>query len=91
MNDAPAKRNDDVQLPETNHFKELLPEAKDELRRIMKTSPDAKLRASVAKDIVELAGAGVATPPPRQIIINDSQIQLLVQVAREAFGAGGSS
>jgi len=68
----------------TNPYLPLVPEATAVLRQIMHTSQDEKVKMSIAKDI--LTGAGVTkdqTASDRPILIKDSQVQLLIQVAKE--------
>lgn len=67
------------------YFQELLPDAMNEMRRILKMSGNEKLKAEVAKEVIELAGAG-GGPKTAPVVINDSQVQLLIQVAREVGG-----
>lgn len=67
-----------------NHFLELLPMALSELRHTLSTSKNERLRVEVAESIVEKAGAG-GGPKTAPVVINDSNVQLLISVAREVF------
>lgn len=69
-----------------NYFRQLLPDAMNEMKRILKMSSNEKLKAEVARDVIELAGAG-GGPKTAQVVINDSQVQLLLQVGREVLGS----
>lgn len=71
-----------------NYFRILLPDAMEEMRRIMKTSDNEKLVAQVAKDVIELAGEGVQQVGAPMVVINDSDVQLLLNVTREVFNGG---
>lgn len=73
-----------------NEFKPLLPVARGHLLRIMATSNDDKLVAGIAKEILELsADRGVAGGVP--VVINDSQVVLLVATAKELREYHGGS
>ena len=69
------------------YFLDLLPTAMSEARRIMKTSRNEKLRWEVSRDVIEFAGAG-GGPKTAPVVINDSQVQLLLQVGREVLREG---
>jgi len=68
-----------------NYFRVLLPDAMEEMRRIMKTSDNEKLVAQVAKDVIELAGEGVQRDSAPMVVINDSDVRLLLNVTKEVF------
>jgi hypothetical protein len=68
-----------------NYFRVLLPDAMEEMRRIMKTSDNEKLVAQVAKDVIELAGEGVQRDMAPMVMINDSDVRLLLNVTKEVF------
>lgn len=75
----------DVVLSEAvNLFKPLVGDAHSVLRRIMLNSRDDKLAAATAKDVLMFAGAKPkeVTPPP-PVLIKDSHVQLLINVAKE--------
>lgn len=65
-------------------FQELLPDALSEARRILKMSNSEKMKWEVAKDVIELAGAG-GGPKTAPVVINDSQVQLILQARAEAL------
>jgi hypothetical protein len=74
----------DITTAKPNPYLPLVPEATAVLRQIMHTTLDEKVRAGIAKDI--LNGAGVTKDQgetSRPILIKDSQVQLLIQVAKE--------
>ena len=73
------------QLAKANIFRPLVLEAKDVLRRTMLNGVDKKLAASMALEILDRAGEVKKTDNivSRPVIIKDSQVQLLVQVAGE--------
>lgn len=74
----------DVVVGDGNMFLPLVPEAHDTLRRIMHNTDDEKLAQRIATSILDYAGqAKTPKGDTRPIIIKDSQIQLLVQVAKE--------
>ena len=62
--------------------KELKPEAIGVLRRILHTSKDEKLVAQIAQNILA-ANKPTQLDMKPQIVIKDSQVQLLVQTMRE--------
>lgn len=68
-----------------NIFRPLVPEAKDVVRRLMLDNGDKKLAGSMALEVLDRAGETkkTSTEISRPIIIKDSQVQLLVQVAKE--------
>lgn len=68
-----------------NYFLGLLPDAVLEMRRILKTSVNEKLRKETARDIIELAGAG-GGPKTAPVVINADQVNLLLKVGREVLG-----
>ena len=77
----------DEQIKE-NLFLPLVDDAKSTLRRAMLNSRDEKLAVTVAESILDRAGQGKkreAVEQP-QIIISESQVQLLVQAQREVMG-----
>jgi len=63
-------------------FRALMPLAARRARQILTMSDNESLVRQVIRDVAELSGEGGGKSPVIQI--NDSQIQLLVQVAREA-------
>jgi hypothetical protein len=73
------------QKPRNNIFRELVPDAKRTLRRTMLMSHDSKLAADTAKDVLDRAGETkkVEEREQRPVVITNSQINLLYQVARE--------
>jgi hypothetical protein len=68
-----------------NIFKELVPDAKRTLRRTMLMSRDNKLSAETAKDVLDRAGETkkVEERAQRPVVITNSQINLLLEVAKE--------
>ncbi len=66
------------------YFQELLPFALTEAKRILTMSTDEKQKWVVAKDVIELAGAG-GGPKTAPVVINDSQVQLILQARAEAL------
>lgn len=68
-----------------NIFRPLVPEAKDVIRRLMLNNGDKKLAGSMALEVLDRAGETkkTSTEVSRPVIIKDSQVQLLVQVAKE--------
>lgn len=70
---------------EDNIFRELVPDAKRTLRRTMLMSHDSKLATDTAKDVLDRAGETkkVEEKEKRPVVITNSQINLLYQVARE--------
>jgi len=74
------------QLPtRANIFRPLVSEAKDVLRRLMLNGKDKKLAGNMALEVLDRAGEGKKTDQGinRPVVIKDSQVQLLVQVAKE--------
>ena len=73
------------QLVKQNIFRPLVLEAKDVLRRTMLNGPDKKLAVNTALEVLDRAGETKKTDniTSRPVIIKDSQVQLLVQVAGE--------
>lgn len=79
-------------VPETTHskqlniFEDLVPDAKRTLRRNMLMSHDNKLAVDTAKDVLDRAGQTkkVEERAQRPVVITNSQIQLLLQVAKES-------
>ena len=73
------------QVSKQNIFRPLVLEAKDVLRRTMLNGPDKKLAANMALEILDRAGETKKTDQTtsKPVIIKDSQVQLLVQVAGE--------
>lgn len=72
---------------QTNIFRPLVPEAKDVLRRLMLNSNDKKLAGNMALEVLDRAGETKKNDlaVTRPVIIKDSQVQLLVQVAKEVM------
>lgn len=71
-----------------NLFEELVPEAKSVLRRIMHNTRDDKIAGITAKEILVMAGVKPKESAPTvPVLIKDSHVQLLVQVASEIKGA----
>ncbi len=68
-----------------NSLEALKGDAVESLRRVLYTSKDEKTVTKVATDILRSLNETAETSG-RPIIIKDSQIQILVRVAREAFG-----
>jgi hypothetical protein len=71
-----------------NPYTPLLDEARSTLRQIMLNSKDNKIRVSTATEILDRGGetrkpSSVSSAP--QILIKDSQVQLLVKAAKEAI------
>jgi len=80
-----GKQSDSSVAVARNYFLGLLPDAMLEMKRILKMSSNEKLRKETAKEIIELAGAG-GGPKTAPVVINDSQVQLLLHVGREVLG-----
>jgi hypothetical protein len=68
-----------------NSLEALKGDAVESLRRVLYTSKDEKTVTKVATDILRSL-SDTAEVMGRPIVIKDSQIQILVQVARESFG-----
>jgi hypothetical protein len=68
-----------------NIFKELVPDAKSTLRRVMLNGHDLKLSATIAESILDRAGETKKTEVKQQtnIMITSSEVQLLIQAAKE--------
>ncbi len=71
----------------SNPYAPLLDEARSTLRQVMLNSGDVRVRVNTATEILDRGGEmrktmSVTAP---QILIKDSQIQLLVQAAKEAM------
>lgn len=68
-----------------NIFQDLIPDAKRTLRRTMLMSYDSKLALDTAKDVLDRAGQTkkVEERAQRPVVITNSQIQLLLNVANE--------
>lgn len=65
-------------------YKELRPVAQRRLKKIMLNSGNEKLAASIAMDVLDRAGDSKAPENHSgQIVITDSQVNLLMQVAKE--------
>jgi hypothetical protein len=74
-----------------NIFEDLVPEAKSVLRRLMHNSRDEKIIRGTAVDILDRAGVKAKeAAQSAPILIKDSQVQLLVQVAAEIKRFRGS-
>jgi len=73
--------------PEANPYKEMAPEARSVLRRLMYNSRNEKIRKETAMDILDRAGEAGMKPEnfQRPIIIKDSQVVLLLKAAQEAL------
>lgn len=72
-----------------NLFEPLVADARSTLRRAMLNSRDQKLSVSVAESILDRAGKGkrnTGEAGGTQIVISDSQVQLLMQAHKEALG-----
>lgn len=72
-----------------NLFEPLVADARSTLRRAMLNSRDQKLSVSVAESILDRAGKGKRNNNEAggtQIVISDSQVQLLMQAHKEALG-----
>lgn len=75
-----------------NGFAELVPVAKRELLRIMTMSRDDKVVVSTARMILEASGnLDASRIGGAQIVINNSQVQLLISTAKEIAEHGGST
>lgn len=85
-----AVKTADEAVPEVgqarNYFRVLLPDAFEQMRRIMQTSDDDKLVSGIAKDVIELAGEGVQQKGMPTVVINDSDVKLLLNVTQEVLG-----
>lgn len=66
-------------------YDDLQEDAKAVLRRALYLSGDEKLATKVALDILKAGNEG-SSDAKGGIVIKDSQVQLLMTVAREAFG-----
>jgi hypothetical protein len=86
---SPAKAGG-VEVPEVgqarNYFRLLLPDAFEQMRRIMQTNDDDKVVAGIAKDVIELAGEGAQQKGASVVVINDSDVKLLLNVTQEVLG-----
>lgn len=71
----------------SNQFQLLVPEAISHLRRLMKNSPNEKTIISICENILDRAGATrkAETRVVPKIEIKDSNVQLLITAAKEAF------
>lgn len=76
-----------VARAQDNLFRELVPDAKSTLRRLMLNSRNEKIQRETAESVLDRAGETKKgeTRAQTQIIINDSQINMLTQVAKELF------
>ena len=74
-----------------NEFKDLVPAAKSELSRILRNSENEKLVVEVSKMILEGAGELKPAQVGAQILIKDSQVQLLVATAKEIGDGRGKA
>lgn len=76
------------QKPKENVFREMVPDARRTLRRVMLMSRDSKLAVETAKDVLDRAGETkkVEERAQRPVVITNSQINLMLQVAREMDG-----
>ena len=81
--------NSQDEIDKVNPFEPLLDEARSTLRQVMLNSKDVKVRVSTATEILDRGGQ---TKKPTsdgragtQILIKDSQVQLLVKAAKEAM------
>lgn len=70
-----------------NIFRPLVPEAKDVLRRLMLNGADKKLAGNMALEVLDRAGETKKTDQEitKPVIIKNSQVQLLVQTAKEVM------
>lgn len=70
-----------------NLFIPLVNDAKSTLRRAMLNSHDEKLAVSVAESILDRAGQGKKREAAEatQVVINDSNVQLLLQAQKEVM------
>ncbi len=71
----------------TNLFRPLVEDARSTLRRLMLNTDNDKLAFSVAESIMDRAGETKknSAPTGSQVVITDSQVQLLLQVQKEVL------
>lgn len=74
----------DLTTDKVNPLESLKTDAAESLRRILYTSKDEKVVTKVATDILNSLKDN-REDSARPIVIKDSQIQILMQVAKEAF------
>ena len=84
----PVELDDKQEVTKANPYAPLLDEARSTLRQVMLNSKDTKMRVSTATEILDRGGE---TKKPTsggaagtQILIKDSQVQLLLKAAKEA-------
>lgn len=92
MNDLPVDRENSVsnevaEVDDKNLFQELVPEAKSTLRRLMLNSRNEKIQRETAESVLDRAGETKKqeTRVKPQVVITDSQINVLVQAAQEVL------
>jgi hypothetical protein len=67
----------------SNPYDSLVPEAVKEIRHTLHFSDDAKLRLKASEDIIALSSFGKNQVTTPTIVISNSNVQLLAQVAKE--------
>ena len=79
--------NRQVETPPANPYAPLLNEARSVLRRLLHNSATDKIKKEVATEILDRGGETKKLEHKMmpQIIIKDSQVQLLVKAAQEAL------
>jgi hypothetical protein len=75
----------ELMLDKVNPLEDLKSDAVETLRRILYTSRDEKNVTKLATDIINNL-KDTREDASRPIVIKDSQIQILLQVAKESFG-----
>jgi hypothetical protein len=75
----------ELMLDKVNPLEDLKSEATEVLRRALFMSRDEKTTVKLATDILNNL-KDTREDASRPIVIKDSQIQILLQVSREAFG-----
>ncbi len=66
-----------------NPYDILVPEAVKEIRHTLHFSDDEKLRLKASEDIISLSSYGKSQVTTPTIVISNSNVQLLAQVAKE--------
>ena len=76
-----------TEAQEQNLFKPLIPDAVSTLRKLMLNSKNEKIMRETAESVLDRAGQTKKqdTREKAKVVINDSQINILIQAAKEAL------